>query len=60
MELKILIINTIMQKTIYELFDELDPKQKALFIDARIAWSSGSAICGEIRIRLCEPYGEIE
>ena len=58
MELKILIINTIMQKTIYELFDELDPKQKALFIDARIAWSSGSAICGEVRKRICEPLND--
>ena len=49
-----------MQKTIYELFDELDPKQKAFFIDARLDWATNGSLCGEIRIRLCEPYGEIE
>ena len=44
-----------MEKTIYELFDELDPKQKASFIDARLAWCSGGALCGEITLRLCHP-----
>ena len=44
-----------MQKTVYELFDELDPKQKAQFIDARLDWATNGAICGEVRIRLCEP-----
>ena len=48
-----------MQKTIYELFDELDPKQKASFIDARLEWASSGAICGEVRIRLCEPCEDI-
>ena len=37
------------QRTIDELFDELDPKQKASFIDERIAW----ATCAEITLRLC-------
>ena len=44
-----------MQKTINELFDELDPKQKASFMDERLEWATNGAICGEVRIRLCEP-----
>ena len=47
-----------MEKTIYELFEELDPKQKALFIDARLAWASGGALCGEVRMRICEPLND--
>lgn len=46
------------QKTVYELFEELDPKQKALFIDARLAWASGGALCGEVRMRICEPLND--
>ncbi len=45
-------------KTIYELFDELNPYEKALFIDARLAWSSGGALCGEVRKRICEPLND--
>ena len=48
-----------MQKTIYELFDELNPYEKATFIDARLAWATNGAICGEVRIRLCEPNNDI-
>ena len=44
-----------MEKTIYELFDELDPKQKALFIDVRLDWASNGALCAEITTRLCYP-----
>lgn len=44
-----------MEKTIYELFDELDPKQKASFIDARLDWATNGALCGEITMRLCHP-----
>jgi hypothetical protein len=44
-----------MEKTVYELFEELDPKQKASFIDARLAWTSNGALCGEITLRLCHP-----
>ncbi len=47
-----------MEKTIYELFDELDPKQKASFIDARLAWASNGALCGEITLRLCRPMSD--
>ena len=43
-----------MEKTIYELFDELNPYEKAQFIDARLEWATNGAICGEVRIRLCE------
>ena len=41
------------QKTIYELFEELDPKQKASFIDARLDWATCGALCGEVTLRLC-------
>lgn len=44
-----------MEKTIYELFDELNPEQKASFIDARLDWASNGALCGEITLRLCHP-----
>ena len=47
-----------MEKTVYELFEELDPKQKALFIDARLAWASGGALCCEVRMRICEPLND--
>ena len=47
-----------MEKTIYELFEELDPKQKAMFIDARLAWASGGALCAEVRMRICEPLND--
>ena len=43
------------QKTIYELFDELNPYEKATFIDARLDWATNGAICDEVKIRLCEP-----
>ena len=46
------------QKTIYELFDELNPYEKATFMDARLAWASGSALCGEVRKRICEPLND--
>lgn len=47
-----------MQKTIYELFDELDPKRKASFIGARLEWATNGTLCGEITIRLCHPTEE--
>ena len=46
------------QKTIYELFDELAPKQKASFIDARLDWATCGAICGEVTLRLCSPMSD--
>ena len=46
------------QKTVYELFDELDPKQKASFIDARLDWASCGALCGEMNTRLCSPMSD--
>ena len=48
-----------MQKTVDELFDELDPKQKASFIDARLDWASCGALCGEMTTRLCHPTEDI-
>ena len=42
-----------MPKTIYELFDELNPYQKAQFIDARLDWATNGALCGQITQRLC-------
>ena len=47
-----------MEKTIYELFEQLTPSDKALFIDARLAWASGGALCGEVRMRICEPLND--
>ncbi len=46
------------QKTIYELFDELDPKQKALFIDARLDWATNGSLCNQITLRLCSPMSD--
>ena len=46
------------QKTIYELFEELNPKQKASFIDARLDWVTCGALCGEITLRLCSPMSD--
>ena len=39
------------QKTIYELFEELTPKEKQFFIEARLAWAGGGALMGEITLR---------
>ena len=47
-----------MEKTIYELFDELNPNEKATFIDSRLAWASCGAICGEVHKRICEPLND--
>ena len=38
-----------------EAFDSLPPQLKALFIDARLAWCSGGALCGEVHKRICAP-----
>ena len=43
---------------ICEAFDSLTPKDKAFFIDARLAWASGGAICAEVRMRICEPLND--
>lgn len=43
---------------ICEAFDSLTPSDKALFIDARLAWASGGALCGEVRMRICEPLND--
>lgn len=47
-----------MEKTVYELFDELDPKQKASFIDARLGWTTCGALCSEMTLRLCYPMAD--
>lgn len=47
-----------MQKTINELFDELNPYQKASFMDERLEWATNGALCGEITIRMCNPSEE--
>ncbi len=49
-----------MQKTIYELFDELKPQEKTLFISARLGWASNGALCGEVTLRLCNPMSDNE
>ena len=42
-------------ETIEELFETLDPKQKAAFLDTRLEWATSGALCEEVRDRLCEP-----
>lgn len=46
------------QPNIYELFDELNPCEKATFIDARLAWASCGGLCGEVHQRLCNPLSD--
>ena len=43
---------------ICEAFESLTPSDKALFIDSRLAWASGGAICGEVHKRICEPLND--
>ena len=43
---------------ICEAFEQLSPYEKALFIDARLAWASGGALCAEVRMRICEPLND--
>ena len=38
-----------------EAFEALNPYEKALFIDARLGWAFGAAICGEVHKRICNP-----
>ena len=42
-------------ETIEELFETLDPKQKAAFLDTRLEWATSGALCEEVRERLCTP-----
>lgn len=41
-----------------EAFDSLTPQLKTLFIDARLAWCSGGALCGEVHKRICTPMSD--
>ena len=43
---------------ICEAFDSLTPQLKAMFIDARLDWATGGALCGEVHIRICEPLND--
>ena len=43
----------------YKYFENLSAKEKALFIDARLAWATNGGLTGEITLRLCHP-GEDE
>jgi hypothetical protein len=40
---------------ICEAFDSLNPSDKAMFIDSRLGWATGGALCGEVHIRICDP-----
>ena len=46
------------QKTVYELFEALNPFEKAHFIDARLAWATNGGLCAEIHKRLCTPLND--
>ena len=41
-----------------EAFEKLTPHDKALFIDARLAWATGGALCAEVHTRICEPFND--
>ena len=41
-----------------EAFEALSAREKQWFIDARLAWASGAAICGEVHKRICEPLND--
>ena len=43
---------------ICDAFEQVSPSDKALFIDARLDWASGGALCGEVRMRICEPLND--
>jgi len=43
---------------ICEAFDALNPHEKAMFIDARLAWASGGGLCGEVHQRICHPTAD--
>ena len=49
---------TTFYETLEKSFDLLNPYQKAQFIDARMAWASGGAVCGEVYKRICEPSND--
>ena len=51
----IISVRNMENSTIYELFEQLNPCEKATFIDARLEWATNGAICGEVTLRLCEP-----
>ena len=40
------------------LFETLDPKQKAAFLDTRLEWATSGALCEEVRERLSVPEME--
>jgi len=46
---------TTFYETLEKSFDLLNPYQKAQFIDARLAWASGGAVCAEVHKRICAP-----
>ena len=39
-------------------FEELSPRDKGLFIGARLAWAPGSLLCLELFTRLCHPTAD--
>ena len=55
-------VSNMESKTLFETmedsFDLLNPYEKALFIDARLAWSSGRFLCSEVHRRICSPCSD--
>ena len=41
-----------------EAFKALTPTDKALFINMRLAWASGNALCQEVTQRICKPTSD--
>ncbi len=54
--------NSMQHKTLFETmedsFELLNPYEKAQFIDARLAWASCGALCGEVHKRICNPLND--
>ena len=46
---------TTFYETLEKSFEFLNPYEKAKFIDARLAWASGGALCNELTNRVCQP-----
>ena len=47
-----------MIETMEHSFDFLNPYEKARFIDERLAWATGGALCTEVQKRICAPMSD--
>ena len=47
-----------MIETMERSFEFLNPYEKARFIDERLAWATGGALCTEVQKRICAPMSD--